>query len=300
VVATTEEMKWGITGGSGQLARSIVDLLLQADIPHIAWSRSEVDVTDPSSVAKISEHQPTVLVNCAAWTNVDGAEDSYVEALKVNRDGAMNAAIAAKQLNIPLIHISTDYVFSGSISQPWRTNDATEPASKYGITKLQGEEAVQEIWSEGSYIFRTAWLYGPYGKNFVKTVLKKALGTSDPVLVVNDQTGQPTSTLDLASRIIESVTKQIPAGIYHATNSGNATWWEFACELFELSGQDINRVKPVTSQQFGSKTKRPTYSVLDHSQWSKVGMKEMRDWRIALRDSIPRILESVERESLLG
>jgi dTDP-4-dehydrorhamnose reductase len=292
-------MKWGITGGSGQLARSLAELLSEAEIPHIAWSHSEVDMTDASSVEKISEYQPTVLVNCAAWTNVDGAEDSFVEALKANRDGAMNAAIAAKELNIPLIHISTDYVFSGLNSQPWRTNEATQPISIYGQTKLQGEKKVQEIWSEKSYIFRTAWLYGPYGKNFAKTVLKKAVFTSDPVFIVNDQTGQPTSTLDLAFQIIKSVKNQIPAGIYHATNSGKATWWEFACELFELSGQDLNRVRPVTSQEFKSKTKRPSYSVLDLSEWSKVGMKEMRDWRFALRESIPRILESVEKESLL-
>jgi dTDP-4-dehydrorhamnose reductase len=300
VVATPQEMKWGITGGSGQLARSLGDILLEANIPHIAWSHSEVDVTNRSGIKKILEYEPTVLVNCAAWTNVDAAEDSFEKALIVNQDGALNVAIAAKELDVPLIHISTDYVFSGSNSKPWRIEEVTKPTSKYGLSKLLGERKVQEVWLEKSYIFRTAWLYGPYGKNFAKTILTKALTTNETIFVVNDQTGQPTSTHDLAFNIVESVLKSIPFGTYHSTNSGKATWWEFACELFELSGQDVNRVKPVTSQEFLSKAKRPTYSVLDHSQWSKVGMEEMRDWRIALHESVPKILKSVERESRVG
>jgi dTDP-4-dehydrorhamnose reductase len=296
VVATTEEMKWGITGGSGQLARSIVDLLLQADIPHIAWSRSEVDVTDPSSVAKISEHHPTILVNCAAWTNVEEAEDSYEKALKVNQDGVRNVATAARELDIPLIHISTDYVFSGFSTKPWRIDDLTQPISKYGVSKLLGEQVLLEVWPEKSYIVRTAWLYGPYGRNFAKTILKKAIQTKDEIFVVDDQTGQPTSTFELATRLFRISESSLPAGIYHGTNSGQATWWEFAREIVALSGNDVNRVIPVSSKKFPSKVNRPKFSVLDHSSWSKVGFEPMKDWRIALSEVFPRILDSVMKE----
>jgi dTDP-4-dehydrorhamnose reductase len=300
VVATSEEMKWGITGGSGQLAQSLVDLLSKEGIQYVAWDHSEVDIGDPSSIEKISGCQPSVLINCAAWTDVDGAEEFFEDALKVNQVGTQNVAIAARELNIPLIHISSDYVFSGTKSQPWNINDVAEPTSKYGLSKLLSERKIQEIWPDKSLIFRTAWLYSPYKKNFAKTMIHKALASKQAVSVVNDQTGQPTNAHDLAAQILSSVKNQIPSGIYHATNSGQATWWDFACRLFQLCGESTDRVKPVMSQDFPSKVKRPTYSVLDHSEWSKVGIGEMRDWKVALDESFPEIRNVVERELSLG
>jgi dTDP-4-dehydrorhamnose reductase len=300
VVATSEEMKWGITGGSGQLARSLVDLLSKEGIQYVAWDHSEVDIGDPSSIEKISGCQPSVLINCAAWTDVDGAEDFFEDALKVNQVGTQNVAIAARELNIPLIHISSDYVFSGTKSQPWNINDVAEPTSKYGVSKLLSERKIQEIWPDKSLIFRTAWLYSPYKRNFAKTMIHKALASKQAVSVVNDQTGQPTNAHDLAAQILSSVKDQIPSGIYHATNSGQATWWDFACRLFQLCGESTDRVKPVMSQDFPSRVKRPTYSVLDHSEWSKVGIEEMRDWKAALDESFPEIRNVVERELSLG
>ena len=295
-MATSKEMKWGITGGSGQLARSLVDLLSTKSIEHIAWSRAELDITDSSCITSIGDYRPDILVNCAAWTNVDGAEDAFEDALKVNRDGARNAAVAAKELNIPLIHVSTDYVFSGSGSTPWNVDHTTQPTSKYGLSKLLGEERVQEIWPEKSYIVRTAWLYGAYGKNFAKTILKKAIGTNDLIYVVNDQTGQPTTTSDVADRIFAIAESQVPTGIYHATNSGQASWWEFARELVELSHNDVTRVVPVDSKQFQTKANRPKFSVLDHSKWGKVGFQPMRDWRSALIAVFPEIEAHVMKE----
>lgn len=296
MVATAEEMKWGITGGSGQLARALVELLSSHNIPHVAWSRAELDITDTTSMSIIDDFEPTILVNCAAWTNVDRAEDSPEEALRVNHLGAQNVAVKAKELNIPLIHISSDYVFSGVASRPWKVNHATEPTSGYGLSKLMGEQVIREIWPEKSAIFRTAWLFGPHGKNFAKTITRRALTTRDEINVVNDQTGQPTSTDDLASQILNFVNISGSPGTYHATNSGSTTWWDFARELVELSGEDKNRVKPVSSEEFSSKIKRPSYSVLDHSGWSKVNLQEMRNWRVALHEVFPRIREAIEKD----
>ena len=167
-MASIKEMKWAITGGSGQLARSMADLLESQGINHYAWSRSELDISKPEEVKKIVKFHPTVIVNCAAWTNVDGAESHLDEALAINRDGAKNVALIAKELDIPLIHISTDYVFSGKADQPWKTTDETHPTSRYGESKLQGEITIRNEWPERSSILRTAWLYGPYGKTLQK------------------------------------------------------------------------------------------------------------------------------------
>jgi len=289
-------MTWAITGGSGQLARSLVDLLEKQGINHRSWSRIALDISKPQDLKKITDVDPTIIVNCAAWTNVDGAEDHPSEALLVNRDGARNIAQLAKELDIPLIHISTDYVFSGKSEQPWKTTDEPHPTSKYGETKLQGEMAIQEFWPEKSSILRTAWLYGAYGNNFAKTIVKKAITTQDDLRVVNDQRGQPTTTVDLAKQILDLVLAKAPFGVYHATNSGEATWWELAREIVYLAGESTERVIPVTTQEFPSKVLRPSYSVLDHSGWSKVGLQPMRDWREALREVFPAIRNAVEKE----
>ena len=289
-------MTWAITGGSGQLARSLVDLLEKQGINHHSWSRIALDISKPEELKKITDVDPTVIVNCAAWTNVDGAEDHPNEALLVNRDGARNIAQLAKELDIPLIHISTDYVFSGKSEQPWKTTDEPCPTSKYGETKLLGELTIREVWSEKSVILRTAWLYGPHGKNFAKTILKKVISTQDELRVVNDQKGQPTTTIDLAKQILHLVLANAPFGVYHATNSGEATWWELAKEITSLAGESTERVVPVTSYEFPSRVLRPSYSVLDQSRWSNVGLRPMRNWRDALQEAFPSIRNTVEKE----
>jgi dTDP-4-dehydrorhamnose reductase len=300
MVASIKEMKWAITGGSGQLARSLVRVLDDRGDSYIAWRKSDLDVADKSSVKTIKAAAPKILINCAAWTNVDGAEDDFKGALEVNRDGAQNCAISAKDLGIPLIHISTDYVFSGNTNYPWKVNDLTDPTTKYGTSKLLGEKAILETYPSGALILRTAWLYGPFGKNFAKTIIEKALSTKDEIAVVHNQEGQPTSTIDLANKIIESVETGLSPGVYHGTNSGKATWWEFACALLELSGENSNRIKSVNSIQTPSKTKRPKYSVLDHSMWQGSGVSPMRHWKAALEAIHPEIHRAVERELANG
>lgn len=295
-MASVKDLRWGITGGSGQLAKSLVNLLNQREIPHIAWSRADLDISDLTAIDKIKESKVSVLINCAAWTDVDGAEDETKKALLVNKVGAENVALAARELEIPLIHISTDYVFSGNGQRPWKVNDDTVPTTQYGMTKLMGEEAIRDIWPDKGIILRTAWLYGPYGKNFAKTILRKILGTIDPIRVVNDQLGQPTSTVDLAKQILRCIDLKCPPGTYHATNSGEASWWEFASELANLCGVDGNRIQAVTSKEFASKAKRPTYSVLDLSDWDRLGIESMQDWRGALVEAFPEIRKAVEVE----
>lgn len=295
-MAAFKEMKWAITGGSGQLSRSLIDLLDQEGFPYVAWSHQDLDVADESSASVIKENAPDLLINCAAWTNVDAAEEFPDKATRVNKVGPRNMAQVAKELKIPLIHISTDYVFSGQSQQPWRTNSKTEPVSAYGLSKLLGEKEITKSLDADFYILRTAWLYGPYGKNFSKTILKKALASKDPINVVNDQIGQPTTTKSLAEQILKVAKHGIPSGIYHATNTGQASWWDFAREIFELAGEDVERVRPSTSDKFPSKVKRPEYSVLDQSVWSKVGMETMPEWRRALKEVFPEIRNAVERE----
>jgi len=295
-VAAFKEMKWAITGGSGQLSRSLVDLLDKEGVPYIAWSHKDLDVADDSSISIIKEISPDLLINCAAWTNVDAAEEFPEKATRVNQVGPRNMARAAKELNIPLIHISTDYVFSGQGRQPWITDSKTEPMSTYGLSKLLGEKEISKNLDANFYILRTAWLYGPYGRNFSKTILKKALTSKKPINVVNDQIGQPTTTKSLAEQIFKVAKHNIPNGTYHATNTGQASWWDFAREIFELAGEDVERVRSSTSEDFPSNVKRPKYSVLDQSAWSKVGMETMPEWRRALKEVFPEIRKAVERE----
>ena len=296
MVAAIKEMKWAITGGSGQLSRSLVDLLDKEGVPYIAWSHKDLDVADDSSISVIKEISPDLLINCAAWTNVDAAEEFPDKATRVNQVGPRNMARAAKELKIPLIHISTDYVFSGQSRQPWSTDSKTEPMSTYGLSKLLGEKEISKNLDGNFYILRTAWLYGPYGRNFSKTILKKALTSKDSINVVNDQIGQPTTTKSLAEQIFKVAQQNIPSGTYHATNTGQASWWDFAREIFELAGEDVERVRSSTSEDFPSNVKRPKYSVLDQSAWSKVGMETMPEWRRALKEVFPEIRKAVERE----
>ena len=295
-MAAFKEMKWAITGGSGQLSRSLVDLLDKEGVPYIAWSHKDLDVADDSSISVIKETSPDLLINCAAWTNVDAAEEFPEKATRVNQVGPRNMARAAKELKIPLIHISTDYVFSGQSRQPWSTDSKTEPMSTYGLSKLLGEKEINKNMDGNFYILRTAWLYGPYGRNFSKTILKKALTSKDSINVVNDQIGQPTTTKSLAEQIFKVAQQNIPSGTYHATNTGQASWWDFAREIFELAGEDVERVRSSTSEDFPSNVKRPKYSVLDQSAWSKVGMETMPEWRRALKEVFPEIRKAVERE----
>ena len=290
-------MSWLITGGSGQLGIAVSRELDKHGIAFDAWSSKDLDITQCSTVSEaIKRLSPEVIINCAAWTDVDGAESYEEEASRVNSDGPENLASAAKLCNSKLIHVSTDYVFSGDGNSPWKITDAVNPQSAYGRTKALGESRARATYPEGSFVVRTAWLYSPWGKNFAKTMTKLAIKGDGEVRVVKDQVGQPTSALDLAKQLLDLGLSTSPTGTYHGTNSGQGTWFEFAQEIFRLSGADVGRVIPVSSSEYPRPAKRPSYSVLSHDAWASTSIRPMRDWRIALADTMPSIISAVKAE----
>jgi dTDP-4-dehydrorhamnose reductase len=290
-------MTWLNTGGSGQLGMAVSQELGKRGLLFNAWCSKDLNITQGRIVRKVvSELSPKVIINCAAWTDVDGAETNELDASRVNGDGAENLALAAKNCGAKLIHVSTDYVFSGESKSPWQTGDAVNPQSAYGRTKADGERRVLSAYPENSTIVRTAWLYSPWGKNFAKTMTRLAINGDGEVRVVRDQMGQPTSAIDLAKQLVELALSNSPAGIYHGTNSGQGTWFEFAQEIFRLVGADINRIVPVSSSENSRPAKRPSYSVLSQDGWTKTTVQPMRDWRIALGEAMPAIISAVKAE----
>jgi dTDP-4-dehydrorhamnose reductase len=290
-------MTWLITGGSGQLGIAVSQELDERGLLFKAWGSKDLDITQGPNVRDfVSDLSPKVIINCAAWTDVDGAETNELEASRVNGDGAENLALAAKNCGAKLIHISTDYVFSGESTTPSAVDDAINPQSAYGRTKAAGESRVLENYPANSSIVRTAWLYSPWGKNFAKVMTRLAINGDGEVRVVNDQMGQPTSATELAKQLVEFGLSNSPAGTYHGTNSGQGTWFEFAQEIFKLAGADVNRIVPVSSSEYPRPAKRPSYSVLSHDGWTKSTVQPMRDWRIALEEAMPAIISAVKAE----
>jgi dTDP-4-dehydrorhamnose reductase len=290
-------MTWLITGGSGQLGIAVSQELGERGILFHAWGSQDLDITKCQIVRDLFLRiSPKVIINCAAWTDVDGAETNELEATRVNGDGVENLARSAKNCGAKLIHVSTDYVFSGERKSPWQIDDRINPQSAYGRTKADGEGRALHAYPENSTIVRTAWLYSPWGKNFAKTMTRLAINGDSEVRVVNDQMGQPTSAIDLAKQLVDLALSNSPAGIYHGTNSGQGTWFEFAQEIFKLLGADTNRVIPVSSSEYLRPAKRPSYSVLSHDAWTKTTIQPMRDWRIALGEAMSAIISAVKAE----
>jgi dTDP-4-dehydrorhamnose reductase len=290
-------MKWLITGASGQLGEALQVELKLRGIDFVATNSSELDITKPLNVNQfVNFMNPSVIINAAAWTDVDGAETNESAAYSVNSLGPHNLAGAASKVGARLVQLSTDYVFSGDASSPWRENAPHNPQSVYGSTKSEGEKFVLDTLPSNSYVVRTAWLYSPKGKNFAKTMANAALNQKGEVKVVNDQIGQPTVSGDLAKQITELVLSEAPSGIYHGTNSGQATWFEFAQEIFFMVGADISRVIPVSTSECPRPAKRPTYSVLGHDAWADTSVPAMRNWKTALEEVMPAIISAEKAE----
>lgn len=287
---------WLIVGANGQLGRCLQDVLLQQSVDFVAAPHSHLDITDAQAVSHFaSSHSFSTIVNCAAWTAVDDAEDHEEEALRINYEGPRNLAIAANATGARLIHLSTDYVFSGDATMPYTVNTPTNPLNAYGRTKLKGDEAVLEL-GEGQFpVIRTAWLYSRYGRNFAKTMASRAI-QGLPVRVVDDQVGQPTLAGDLAQLIVSVANVEESPSIIHGTNTGEATWFDFAREIYELLGANVSLVTPVPTAEFPTKAKRPSYSVLDHSELAGTSIDKKRDWKSALRDEISYIQKYVTSE----
>ena len=273
-----------VTGASGMLGRDLQSVLAGRQVTALA--RADLDVTDAAAVAAaVRDHD--VVVNCAAYTRVDDAETHEREAYAVNATGAANLARACAESGARLVTISTDYVFDGNATEPYAEDLPRDPINAYGRTKAAGEELALEAHPAGTYVVRTAWLYGAHGPNFAQTMLNLAK-TKDTWSVVDDQLGQPTWTADLAAQIVALVDADAPAGIYHGTNSGEATWYEFARAVLEESGLDPDRITPTDSSSFVRPAARPSYSVLGHDAWAAAGLEAMRPWRDALAEAVRR------------
>jgi dTDP-4-dehydrorhamnose reductase len=267
-----------ITGAAGMLGRDLQLALQGRDVT--ALGRADLDITDPDAVdAAVAGHD--VVINSAAYTKVDDAETHESDAAAVNATGPKLLAEAAVRHGAKLVTISTDYVFDGNGTAPYAEDAPTDPLNAYGRTKAEGEAHVRRIAPDSSYIVRTAWIYGAHGPNFAATMLRLAQ-THETVSVVTDQVGQPTWTGDLAARIVALVDAEAPAGIYHGTNSGQGSWYDFTKAIFAENGLDPERVLPTDSAAFVRPAPRPAYSVLGHDGWARAGLAPMRDWREAL------------------
>ena len=280
-------MKLLVTGVKGQLGHDIVNECNNRNIEAVGVDVEEMDITDAGKVAEvIKSGNYNAVIHCAAWTAVDKAEDEVEACTKVNVDGTKNIAKVCKELDIPMMYFSTDYVFDGQGDQPWNEYDKRNPLNVYGQTKYEGELAVETL--EKHFIVRIAWVFGVNGNNFIKTMLR--LGKErGAVSVVNDQIGSPTYTYDLSKLAVDMILTD-KYGTYHATNEGLCSWYDFACEIFKQAKLDVE-VTPVDSNAFPAKAKRPSNSRMSKEMLDKNGFKRLPTWQ----DALGRYLEKIEK-----
>lgn len=278
-------MKLLVTGVKGQLGHDIVNECKERNIEVVGVDVEEMDITDTKMVEEVIKGGNfNAVVHCAAWTAVDKAEDEVEACSKVNVEGTKNIANVCKELDIPMMYFSTDYVFDGQGETPWNEYDQRNPLNVYGQTKYEGELIVEAL--EKYFIVRIAWVFGVNGNNFIKTMLR--LGKErGAVSVVNDQIGSPTYTYDLSKLVVDMIQTD-KYGIYHATNEGLCSWYEFACEIFKQAEIDVT-VTPVDSNAFPAKAKRPSNSRMSKDMLDKNGFKRLPTWQDALKRYIKEI-----------
>lgn len=268
--------RWLVVGARGMLGADVVDVLRRAGHDVTALGRQELDVRDGDAVRDaVVGH--AVVVNCAAWTAVDDAETLESEAREINARGAQHLARAAGEHGARIVQLSTDYVFAGDGTAPYPEDAATSPVSAYGRTKAEGEHLVRATATD-HLIVRTAWLYGAHGPCFPRTIVRLARERGE-VAVVDDQRGQPTWTRDVAELVLRLVDSGAPAGTYHATSSGETTWFEFAQAVVASAGLDPAIVTPTSSETLVRPAPRPSYSVLGHEALDRAGLDSIGDWR---------------------
>lgn len=274
-------MKILLFGHKGMLGS---DLLLRLRTKHevTGLDKDEIDIASmPSCEEAIRENAPDVVVNAAACTDVDGCESAQSESFAVNAEAVLNIAASCRKKNIRLVHFSTDYVFDGESREPYKEDHPCNPINVYGTSKLAGENYLRSI-SDNYILIRTAWLYGKKGKNFVQTILDKA-ATTDKLEVVDDQIGSPTYTRDLAYAVDLLLERDIK-GVFHITNRGSCSWFEFTRKILQEAGIRDVQVLPIKSDQLMRPAKRPAYSVLNMQKFTSATGKIMQPWQLALQD----------------
>jgi dTDP-glucose 4,6-dehydratase len=278
--------RWLVTGAGGQLGRELVRAL---DGEHVvALTSSQLDIRDRAAVNDaVRGSNADVVVNAAAWTDVDGAESDEAGAFAVNADGAAHVADACAAAGATIVHISTDYVFDGSATTPYAEDEPTNPVSAYGRSKAAGEQAVLASGAS-AYVVRTAWLYGAGGHNFVRTMARLARASDDPVNVVDDQVGAPTWTAALATAVIELAATRPISGVCHATCAGRTSWFGFAQTIFAAVGADVRRVHPIPTSSFPRPARRPAFSVLSGNAWVRAGLTPLPSWDDAFASAVTR------------
>jgi len=275
-------MRIVVTGAKGMLGRDLVEVI-SGRFEVMGIDIEEADITDLNSIRKAtSERKPGFLIHCAAYTDVDGCEVETDLAYRINVVGTRNVAKCASEFDIPILYISTDFVFDGGKESPYREYDQPGPISEYGYMKLAGEYFVRRL-SRKSYIVRTAWLYGLHGRNFVATVLDLARRETT-LRVVNDQVGSPTYTRDLSGKLSELIEARAEYGIYHITNSGSCSWFDFAGRILENSGLRGITLEPISTAESGRAASRPSNSVLENRALRLEGLKPLRPWEEALSE----------------
>jgi dTDP-4-dehydrorhamnose reductase len=287
-------MKIILFGGSGQLGKSLLDFSWGPQFTLFSPTRTEVDILDFKDVRDyVSSINPEYVINATAWTDVLGAETHEVKAKALNVDAVANLASVCSDLDIALIHISTDYVFDGFKGDTYVESDSANPQTTYGRTKHDGENKIIESGISKYYIIRTSWLYSRYGKNFVKTIVAKAL-QNEPASIVDDQFGSPTFAGDLAAGIA-SVTEVKPKyGIYHFSNLGKISWFDLGRAIYEEVGSDVDLV--TSRKTDASELKRPIDSTLDAKKWHDSNLLQIPKWRDSLKREMPSIQKTVKRE----
>lgn len=272
-------MRWLVTGARGMLGVDLMTALQDDGETAVGVGRAELDVTDPSAVSAFFSMNEAfdVIVNCAAWTAVDDAETHETEALRANEEGPRLLAAEARLGGARIVQVSTDYVFDGHATSPYAEDAPGQPASAYGRTKWAGEQAVRAEHPSGHYVVRTAWLYGAHGPCFPKTMARFAR-EKGALSVVDDQIGQPTWTVDVAATILALVNADAPAGTYHATSSGETSWFGFAQAIVEAAGFEPAIVSPTDSASFVRPAPRPSYSVLGHDALIRAGVPVIGNW----------------------
>lgn len=254
-----------------------------------ALGKNELDIKNKGAVfSLLSQVRPEFLVNCAGWTDVNEAENFSVEANLVNAISMIGITNACVSLGIKLIHISTDYVFSGESNNSYEVDSERIPVNRYGETKLAGEIIIESTKLLKYWILRSSWLYGNSNNDFISKLLNKYRKSEDPILVVDDQIGHPTYVFDLAKKIIEVIALEPNFGTYHASNSGSTSWFNFAQEAFQLLGLDYTRILPIKYSELNLDINRPSRVILDLSKWESVNLAPMRNWAVALNDCLKR------------